>query len=162
MHDIGIPFLCATNNLYTTLTAAVLIKEEEQKGGNSAASPLAAIQDLGMFSMTNNFDNEVEILHSRTLIKKAVNELRLYTTIAEDRITGYNIPLYRTSPVNVFMTPEEADKLEAPVKLKMKYTLDGKLHVHAKYVIDEEGDEERNRKRIRPVTRHTSYTGRRH
>lgn len=124
------------------ITAAVLIKEEEQKGGNSATSPLAAIQDLGMFSMTNNFDNEVEILHSRTLIKKAVNELRLYTTIAEDRITGYNIPLYRTSPVNVFMTPEEADKLEAPVKLKMKYTLDGKLHVHAKYVIDEEGDEE--------------------
>ena len=124
------------------ITAAVLIKEEEQKGGNSAASPLAAIQDLGMFSMTNNLDNEVEILHSRTLIKKAVNELRLYTTIAEDRITGYNIPLYRTSPVNVFMTPEEADKLEAPVKLKMKYTLDGKLHVHAKYVIDEEGDEE--------------------
>lgn len=124
------------------ITATVLIKEEEQKGGNSAASPLAAIQDLGMFSMTNNFDNEVEILHSRTLIKKAVNELRLYTTIAEDRITGYNIPLYRTSPVNVFMTPEEADKLEAPVKLKMKYTLDGKLHVHAKYVIDEEGDEE--------------------
>lgn len=124
------------------ITAAVLIKEEEQKGGNSAASPLAAIQDLGMFSMTNNFDNEVEILHSRTLIKKAVNELRLYTTIAEDRITGYNIPLYRTSPVNVFMTPEEADKLEAPVKLKMKYTLDGKLHVHAKYVIDEERDEE--------------------
>lgn len=124
------------------ITAAVLIKEEEQKGGNSAASPLAAIQDLGMFSMTNNFDNEVEILHSRTLIKKAVNELRLYTTIAEDRITGYNIPLYQTSPVNVFMTPEEADKLEAPVKLKMKYTLDGKLHVHAKYVIDEEGDEE--------------------
>ncbi|ADY34849.1 capsular exopolysaccharide family [Phocaeicola salanitronis DSM 18170] len=124
------------------ITAAVLIKEEEQKGGNSAASPLAAIQDLGMFSMTNNFDNEVEILHSRTLIKKAVNELRLYTTIAKDRITGYNIPLYRTSPVNVFMTPEEADKLEAPVKLKMKYTLDGKLHVHAKYVIDEEGDEE--------------------
>ena len=124
------------------ITAAVLIKEEEQKGGNSAASPLAAIQDLGMFSMTNNFDNEVEILHSRTLIKKAVNELRLYTTIAEDRITGYNIPLYRTSPVNVFMTPEEADKLEAPVKLKMKYTLDGKLHVYAKYVIDEEGNEE--------------------
>lgn len=124
------------------ITAAVLIKEEEQKGGNSAASPLAAIQDLGMFSMTNNFDNEVEILQSRTLIKKAVNELRLYTTIAEDRITGYNIPLYRTSPVNVFMTPEEADKLEAPVKLKMKYTLDGKLHVYAKYVIDEEGNEE--------------------
>ena len=124
------------------ITAAVLIKEEEQKGGNSAASPLAAIQDLGMFSMTNNFDNEVEILHSRTLIKKAVNELRLYTTIAENRITGYDIPLYQTSPVNVFMTPEEADKLEGPIKLKMKYTLDGKLSVHAKYIIEEDEEEE--------------------
>lgn len=124
------------------ITAAVLIKEEEQKGGNSASSPLAAIQDLGMFSMTNNFDNEVEILHSRTLIKKAVNELRLYTNLAEYRMTGYNIPLYRTSPVNVFMTPEEADKLEAPVKLKMKYTLDGKLSVYVKYVINEDEEEE--------------------
>ena len=124
------------------ITAAVLIKEEEQKGGNSGSSPLSAIQGLGMFSMTNNFDNEVEILHSRTLIKKAVNELQLYTNIAEDRITGYNIPLYRTSPINVFMTPEEADKLEAPVKLMMKYTLDGKLSVHVKYVIGEDKEEE--------------------
>ena len=123
------------------VTAAVLIKEEEQKGGNSAASPLAAIQDLGMFSMTNNFDNEVEILHSRTLIKKAVNELRLYISVAEDRVTGYNIPLYKVSPVNVFLTPEEADKLEAPVKLKMKYTTDGKLDVNAEYTLDEEEEE---------------------
>ena len=77
------------------VTAAVLIKEEEQKGGNSATSPLAAIQDLGMLSMTSNFDNEVEILHSRTLIKKAVNELHLYTNIVENRVTGYDIPLYK-------------------------------------------------------------------
>ena len=123
------------------VTAAVLIKEEEQKGGNTAASPLAAIQDLGMFSMTSNFDNEVEILHSRTLIKKAVNELRLYISVAEDRVTGYDIPLYKTSPVNVFLTPEEADKLEAPVKLNMKYTTDGKLDVHAEYTLDEEEEE---------------------
>ena len=123
------------------VTAAVLIKEEEQKGSTSATSPLAAIQDLGMFSMTNNFDNEVEILHSRTLIKKAVNELRLYISIAEDRMSGYNIPLYKTSPVNVFMTPEEADKLEAPVKLKMKYMLDGKLNVEAEYTLEEEEEE---------------------
>ena len=33
-----------------------------------------AVQDLGTFSMTNNFDNEVEILKSRTLIKKVVNQ----------------------------------------------------------------------------------------
>ena len=48
--------------------AAVLIKEGDKKGGSSN-NPMGALQDLGMFSMTNNFDNEVEILKSRTLIK---------------------------------------------------------------------------------------------
>ena len=57
------------------VTSSVLIKEDEKKGAN-AASGLAAIQDLGMLSMTSNFDNEVEILRSRTLIKKVVNDMR--------------------------------------------------------------------------------------
>ena len=60
------------------ITSSVLIKEDEKKGGNAAANGLAAIQDLGMFSMSNNFDNEVEILKSRTVIKKVVNDMRLY------------------------------------------------------------------------------------
>ena len=47
-----------------------------------------------MFSMTNNFDNEVEILKSRTLIKKVVNHLNLYISVAEERMFGYNTPLY--------------------------------------------------------------------
>lgn len=46
--------------------AAVLIKEGDKKGGSSN-NPMGALQDLGMFPMTNNFDNEVEILKSRTL-----------------------------------------------------------------------------------------------
>ena len=60
------------------VTSSVLIKEDEKKGAN-AANGLAAIQDLGMLSMTSNFDNEVEILRSRTLIKKVVNDMALYT-----------------------------------------------------------------------------------
>ena len=60
----------------------MLIKEEDKRSG-SGNNPLAAIQDLGMFSMTNNFDNEVEILKSRTLIKKVVNDLNLYVRVAE-------------------------------------------------------------------------------
>ena len=46
--------------------ASVLIQEQDKRSNNAAAGPLAAMQDLGVFSMTNNFDNEVEILRSRT------------------------------------------------------------------------------------------------
>ena len=52
------------------VASSVLIKEDDNK--KSANNALAAMQDFGMFSMTSNFDNEVEILKSRTLIKKVV------------------------------------------------------------------------------------------
>lgn len=119
------------------ITSSVLIKEEDKKGGGSN-NPMSAIQDLGMFSMTNNFDNEVEILRSRTLIKKAICDLGLYISIAEDRVFAYNLPLYKSSPVNVYMSPEEADKLEEVSKIWMGYTKEGKLSVEVEYVIDEE------------------------
>lgn len=122
------------------IDAAVLIKEDDKKGG-SAGNPMGALQDLGMFSMTNNFDNEVEILKSRTLIKKVVNDLNLYISVAEKRMFGYDTPLYKSTPVKVYMTPEEADNLEAGAKLHLEYTTDGKLAVKAEYTLDEEKQE---------------------
>lgn len=119
------------------ITSSVLIKEEDKRGG-SASNPMAAIQDLGMFSMTNNFDNEVEILRSQTLIKKVVNDLGIYIGIGENRLFGYNAPLYKNSPVKVYMTPEEADQLEEGMKLYMDYTKEGKLTVKVEYTLDEE------------------------
>ena len=47
------------------ISSAVLIKEQDKKSSNN---PLAAIQDLGMMSFTNSFDNEIEILKSKTLV----------------------------------------------------------------------------------------------
>lgn len=119
------------------ITSSVLIKEEDKRGG-SGNSPMAAIQDLGMFSMTNNFDNEVEILCSRTLIKKVVNDLGLYINISEKRIFGYSTPLYKSSPVNVYISPEEADKLEATTRVYLDYTDKSKLAVKVECVVKEE------------------------
>lgn len=75
------------------VASSVLIKEDDNK--KSANNALAAMQDFGMFSMTSNFDNEVEILKSRTLIKKVVSHLNLYINIAQKQPFGYDIPLYK-------------------------------------------------------------------
>lgn len=86
------------------VTSSVLIKEDEKKGAN-AASGLAAIQDLGMLSMTSNFDNEVEILRSRTLIKKVVNDMGLYIDMEESNALALT-PLYtRTPPLTCSSPP---------------------------------------------------------
>lgn len=116
------------------VNATVLIKQDD-KGKGSANSPLATMQDLGMLSMASNFDNEMEILRSRTLIKKVVNTLGLNIRYAEPRSFGYALPLYKNdSPIKVWMTPEEAEKLTEPLNLQLDCTPDGKVKATANYI----------------------------
>ena len=118
------------------VSSSVLIKEDEKKGP-SMNSPLASIQDLGMLSMTSNFDNEVEILKSRTLVKKVVNDLGLYINIFEPRTFGYDRPLYKMAPLTVYMTPQEAEQLQSSISLDLTYE-QNKLNVITKYAENQE------------------------
>lgn len=110
----------------------VLIKEEDNPS-NRNNNALTAIQDLGMISMTNNFDNELQILKSKTLITKVVSKLGLYVSHSQERTFRYDIPLYQDEPVKVYMSPEEADKLEGPVTLHLDYVPDRPLKVKMEY-----------------------------
>lgn len=117
------------------ISASVLIKEQDARskammGTNGA---LGALQDIGGFSMTSNFDNEIEILKSRTLIRKVVTDLNLYINTQQQRAFGYAPSLYKQSPVIVSLTPEEAEQLQSAVVLRMRYTPQGNLSVRAEY-----------------------------
>ena len=48
------------------ISASVIIKDNDKN--SKASSGMADLEDLGFYSSINNFDNEVEILQSRTLI----------------------------------------------------------------------------------------------
>lgn len=115
------------------IKAAVLIKEQDAPKNNNH-SALSAIQDLGMISMTKNFDNELQILKSMTIVKKVVSDLELYITHAEDRRWGYDLPLYQNVPVKVYMSPDEAGKLENIITLEMDYRKEGILDIKMKYI----------------------------
>ena len=123
------------------ISSAVLIKEQDNKSSNN---PLSAIQDLGMMSFTNSFDNEIEILKSKTLVKKVVSDLGLYISHAESRSFGYNLPLYHNEPIQVYMSPEEADKLPSAVHFLMKYDGANQLDIHMDYMVDGEKKEFEN------------------
>ena len=119
--------------------SSILIKEQDTKKSNFGSGvAIDVLQDLGGFSMSKNFDNEVQILQSTTLIQKVVENLGLYMNTVEKRTFGYAKPLYDNSPVKVFITPEEASKIQGYVKLAMEYTPDGKLSVDGTYFVDEE------------------------
>lgn len=103
---IGAFFYLKTLTPLYTVSSSVLIKNESK--GNTNGTDLA---DLGFVtSSTQSFDNELEILRSRTLIKKVVTALDLYVSYSvPDRFR--DTELYKQSPVKVWVTPEEAERM---------------------------------------------------
>ena len=110
-----------------SVSSTVLIKQGD-KTKSSAVGQLAAMQDLGTVSMANNFDNEVEILQSYSLIRKVVERLNLYIEYVQDRNYAYDLPLYQQVPVHVWMSPEDADKLPSVVSVRLEGNA-GRSHV---------------------------------
>lgn len=117
------------------VNATVLIKQDDKK--SAVNSPLGAMQDFGMLSMASNFDNEMEILQSRTLLKKVVNQLNLYINYSQKNSFGYATSLYKNTPVQVWMAPEEADRLQSPMQLEIGYNPSGQTTVTAAYTQNE-------------------------
>lgn len=121
------------------INASVLIKEDNSRSGySSAKNPLSSLSGMGLISMTNNFDNEIEILNSRTLMKKVVIAQGLYINYFEPRSLNYTRELYKTAPLNVYMTPEEADKLPSGISLRFKQKDKTQWDVTIKYEKDDE------------------------
>ena len=125
------------------VTAGVLIQQKDSKGslGGLSGGALGMLSGFGGISFSSSFDNELEIMQSRTLLKKVVSDLGLYISTAQRRITGYDIPLYKTSPIQVYLSPEEATELKSGVKVSTTYTPEGKLTAHIEYVQEEEEQE---------------------
>lgn len=125
------------------VNSTVLIKQGDKSKNRDAMSSFAAMQDLGMMSLASNFDNEVEVLQSRTLIKKVVNTLSLNINYTEEQSFGYPRTLYKNSPVKVWMAPEEADRLQGAMKLSVSLTPDSAFSVKANYILNGEETEEK-------------------
>ena len=124
-------YLRYSTPIYST-SAKILIKEQDNYRGK-ASTPLSDVMELATINLTSLFDNEVEILKSKSLIKKAVSDLGLYITHSERRKFGYDPQFYKNSPVQVYMTPADADKLHGSIALRMFY--DGKeLSAHISYI----------------------------
>ena len=90
------------------ISATVLIKDEKKGGGAGLSSELEDMGLSGLMTSSKNIDNELEVLRSKTLVKEVVNQLGLYITYKdEDEFPAKG--LYKTSPVQVSLTPQEAE-----------------------------------------------------
>ncbi len=115
---------------YTTpiyrVDGAVLITEETRSKPKSGTVDL---QNLGIISMTNNFDNEVEILQSRSLVRKVVRDLGLYVSVYRKRSFASPVSLYKSCPLDVYVSPEVADTLPSSIQMQIRCHSDGSYDI---------------------------------
>ena len=95
----------------------ILIKDDNNKGGRYNNNSLT-LDQLGVLSNSNGFDNELEILTSATIATRAVSALKLYVTYTmEGRVTDAD--LYKNSPILVDLEEARQDQLKQPVVIEM-------------------------------------------
>jgi capsular exopolysaccharide synthesis family protein len=95
--SVAIVYLKLSKPVYD-VTAELLIKEDNSVTNNSRAA--SVLQELDISETDKLVDNEIEVIKSRNLISKVVNDLQLWATYQSNRrIAKEN--LYGKSPVKI-------------------------------------------------------------
>ena len=126
---LGIAF-CYLRYTKPVFTSAmkVLIKDEEGKRWSRGGQ--MNLEDMGIISNSNGFDNELEILTSTNVNSRVVKSLKLYVSYAiEGRVQ--KIEQYQNNPIIVDMPQHQLTVLRTPIELELTKAEKG-LHVTGK------------------------------
>lgn len=100
------------------VSAKVLIKDEDNTSSRGRSNQIMNTNTLGILTSTDGFDNELEILKSKSLAEETVLDLKLYVNYySVGKII--DVPVYDETPVLVDLNKEKLEVLEGPVKLQI-------------------------------------------
>ncbi|MBO5866039.1 MAG: polysaccharide biosynthesis tyrosine autokinase [Bacteroidaceae bacterium] len=107
------------------VSAKVLLQDSER--GGSVSSPADMLADFGMQSKTSNVENEIELMSSMTVVRRAVVDAGLYVTYKAGGETLYK----NTTPLVVSLEETAQTSLDKVVTLNL--TIDDAGVVKAAY-----------------------------
>ena len=113
------------------ISATVLIKDDKKGGSSNNVGGLDELGLNGLITSSQSIDNEIEVLRSKTLVKEVVSYLNLYVTYQDEDLIPSK-ELYKTSPVQVSMIPQEAENLKKNIVIEMVVQPQGSLDVNVK------------------------------
>lgn len=118
------------------VNSAVLIKDQD-KNKMYSSSINSTFMDMGLTNVSNGFDNELEIIATKTLNKNVVRDLKLYSVYyAKGKVK--DVEVYgKYSPYVVDLQPDMLDSLKYPITINI--SRDGAM---AKLVVTTEDYEE--------------------
>ncbi|WP_033148632.1 tyrosine-protein kinase [Prevotella sp. P6B1] len=102
-------YLKYTSPVYS-VSAKMLIKDDKQQS-RRGGDLLANMQDFGFMSNSSGFENEMEILQSRILVRDAVKDLKLYANYYSKGLVKEQI-VYGTQPGIVDIDETSLDNMD--------------------------------------------------
>lgn len=113
---LGVLYLRYTNPIYQSVTK-IMIKDDDQKNASRlGGSTIQNAANLGFISNSNGIDNEIEILSSRDLARRAVVEMKAYVTYLH-KGTFKDFLVYKDQEINVDLDSLNLNKLNAPINI---------------------------------------------
>ena len=112
------------------ITAKVLLQDSEK--GGTVLSPADMLVDFGMQNRVSNVENEMALMSSMTVVRRAVVDTNLYTTY----VWGEDSILYNeTTPIVAAFGDEAMSNL--PCAIKVTFTVFDGANVSAVYEVKE-------------------------
>ena len=100
-----------------SISTKILIKEQERRPAASSIS--TTLNEMGFKNSSNGFDNELEVLSTRTLNKEVVRNLKLYVAYYVDgRMRPHEI-YGKYAPYLVDIDAYELDSLSSVIKMEL-------------------------------------------
>lgn len=99
------------------ITSKVLIKDQDKRSYSSGIN--STFQELGFMNSSDGFDNEIEILSTKTLNKKVVRDLKLYTTYFYEGSIKNNEIYSKYSPFLLDYEDGGIDSLHATIEVNL-------------------------------------------
>ena len=97
------------------IQASVMINDNKK---GSFQNQMMAIQDFGFMGITASIDNEIEVLRSKSMIKRAVLDKEFYKVYSiKGRVMGRVI--YGKYPVNLSISQEDLDNMQRGITLEI-------------------------------------------
>ncbi len=115
---LGVLIMLYTSPRYA-VTARVLVNGYTSQGkGLTGLSEGNLLSDLGLFSVPNTVSNELEIIHSRTLVEQTVRDLQLNVTYMAKGPIRYE-ESYKNSPFQIKLI-SLVDMLPSPIEYDIR------------------------------------------
>ncbi len=128
---LAFAYLRYTQPVFTS-SMKVLIKDNESSNRRAMAGQMN-LENMGLITNSNGFENELEILNSTNINSRVVKSLKLYVNYAiEGRIK--KIEQYQNNPIIVDMPQHQLAVLKTAINLEMIKSGKG-LHVSGKFML---------------------------